>query len=106
MKTEIQRAAIARACGITEIWSHALPVKVIRCDVPDYPNDLNAMHEAEKTLTHQEQAVYTQKLMDAVSRSARANDGTIVKLIESWFWHATATQRAEAFLRTKGLWAA
>ena len=56
-------------------------------DLPDYLNDLNAMHEAEKTL-HTDGGLWG------------AYCGYLVK-DGSWFntVHATASQRAEAFLK-------
>jgi hypothetical protein len=56
--------------------------------VPSYTTDLNAMHEAEKTLTHAEMALYMAWLP--------VHDYHCIR--------ATAAQRAEAFRRTKGLW--
>lgn len=56
-------------------------------DVPDYLSDLNAMHEAEKVLTLEQKSVYCLELN---------------KLIYGMC--ATAAQRAEAFLKTLGLW--
>jgi hypothetical protein len=63
--------------------------------LPDYLNDLNAMHEAEKMLTESQSAQYERRLMG--SRS-------FVGAAEFWIYHATAAQRAEAFLRTIGKW--
>jgi hypothetical protein len=60
------------------------------CDTPDYPNDLNAMHEAEKTCIIGDEATeekYWLCLYDATHRTR-------------WPFDATAAQRAEAFLRT------
>jgi hypothetical protein len=68
---------------------------------PDYCNDLNAMHEAEKVLTHDQQVQFSVelgKLTTSHLPSSRAAwmDFTIA--------HATAAQRREAFLRTLGKW--
>ena len=64
--------------------------------LPDYCNDLNAMHEAEKVLT-------PEQLVDYCAFSLRVATGegcvTDYKMIR-----ATAAQRAEAFLRTIGKW--
>ena len=60
--------------------------------VPDYLNDLNAMHEAEKVLTVQQRGEMTLNIMHSNC------DGYWPQL------HATAQQRAEAFLRTIGKW--
>jgi len=59
-------------------------------DIPDYLNDLNAMHEAEKSLTEEQLELYTYWL------SHSCGLGTYTR--------ATAAQRAEAFLRTLNLW--
>ena len=61
--------------------------------IPEYPADLNAMHESEKVLIADEPpAVW--------SLYGRYLD----KLTNRIPWHATAAQRAEAFLRTLNLW--
>jgi len=68
-----------------------------RCSNPEcaynkglnYCNDLNAMHEAEATLTDDQ--------LWRMARNIERND-------EQWYFRATARQRAEAFLRTLGLW--
>jgi hypothetical protein len=60
---------------------------------PDYLNDLNAMHEAEKVLNGHEQNDYCFTIMDI-----QKSGGGFRRL------HATAAQRAEAFLRTLNLW--
>jgi hypothetical protein len=105
MKPEKQRIAVAEACGWTVSangwWSHptlpdnggAMP------DAPDYLNDLNAMHEAEKVLTQQQRIEYVRDLGYIwTGRNDRA-------LPNWWFVHdATAAQRARAFLRTIGKW--
>ena len=57
--------------------------------LPDYLNDLNAMHEAEKVI--RERADRVDSYLDQL-------DGAMSGV------HATAAQRAEAFLRTLGLW--
>jgi len=54
----------------------------------DYLNDLNAMHEAEKVLTAKQKGRYAHLLTGSCGRA----------------WDATATQRAQAFLKTLGLW--
>lgn len=62
--------------------------------VPDYCNDLDAMHEAEKTLIG--------KLINGF----RA-EGIYENILDRRFkvsWHAAARQRAETFVRTIGKW--
>jgi hypothetical protein len=61
----------------------------------DYCNDLNAMHEAEKTLFPYYARVYANKL--ARVTGADYSDDTE-------YFCATARQRAEAFLLTLGKW--
>ena len=109
MTPKQQRIAIAEACG----WHHTHITGNCPCgihpklksdsddyqqQVPDYPNDLNAMHEAEKTLSQYNRDTYGRKL--ACLKSSEGFDDT------SHFTscHATASQRAEAFLRTIGRW--
>ena len=117
MTPEAQRIAIAKACGWAQIklrlkkdydtvWSGVIPnagefdsqgALENAFELPDYLNDLNAMNEAEKTLvpnSHEEQ-MYWGSLgwnFDMTVADAR-NLG-----------HATAAQRAEAFLRAIGKW--
>ena len=65
--------------------------------LPDYCNDLNAMHEAEKVLTDEQSKAYTETLWVIVKRESTSKT--------RWqLWHATADQRAEAFLKTIGKW--
>lgn len=67
--------------------------------LPDYLNELNAMHEAEKTLTKEQCNQFNSLLMDTkLPRKEMTSES------EKWSWHATAAQRAEAFLRTIGKW--
>ena len=63
-------------------------VRSVHHSVPRYCTDLNAMHEAEKYFNDPQ-------LMDEYTENI-----TIVMDGVGWIWHATAAQRAEAFLRT------
>ena len=123
MSPEAQRIAIAEACG----WQfHAIcksynrtPATVARnlkllgtveggpwdqAIVPDYLNNLNAMHEAEKMLDPllPEQSDERSKLFESyeleIEHLCDCSDPAISPI------HATAAQRAEAFLRTTGKW--
>ena len=110
MNTEKQRIAIAEACG----WKNADHPDVMKLkqgwtmpekwcmdpngvlqfnhNRPDYLNDLNAMHEAERVLPQDLRARWMIQLC---------------KITEDAFWsttRATASQRAEAFLRALGKW--
>lgn len=108
MKPEAQRIAIAQACGWKLVmdnplyepyWEDPKGNKIgvscgMRC--PDYLNDLNAMHEAENSLSHIEQCQFAEQLFRAMVGEHGVSD--FMKI------HATAAQRAEAFLRTIGKW--
>lgn len=109
MTDEQINAAIAKACGWTQIEQHPPDDtlygqhpsctdevnKYYEYPIPNYCNDLNAMHEEEKVLNVIQWSRYTQLL-----NSSYQNNDPIMKAI----CHATARQRAEAFLRTLGKW--
>ena len=96
MRPEAQRIAIAKACGYTqgvgmnglEWWTNR---EGVHDEPPDYPNDLNAMHEAEETL-----GSYIPSFMRYLD--------TLKDISPLCGVRATAAQRAEAFLRTIGKW--
>lgn len=116
MTQEEQKVAIATACG----WSHIENISTIRIGgtyvgypsknpilgerqkLPDYINDLNAMHEAEKAL--QDKCLFWPDYVDELSKMFRV--GFPGKDATNWsqMCHATAAQRAEAFLKTIGKW--
>ena len=117
MTPEAQRIAIAKACG----WQHCTvnhhstgmflkgtligtsPDSERTQTVPDYLNDLNAMHEAWMTLDRKQRVAFSRELRQVVvlhGGVASCFNEDIVALCEN----ATAAQRAEAFLRTMGLW--
>ena len=92
---EQQRIAIAEACGWTD--TPIVDGKYGQTDVPDYLNDLNAMHEVEKVLTEEQRIAYSNHTYDVACKVQRET--------EKWRWISlTAKQRAEAFLKTIGLW--
>jgi hypothetical protein len=66
--------------------------------LPNYLEDLNAMHDAEETLTKAEWPVYREKL-----RALALSGNRLVWQICKAELHHNAAQRAEAFLQTKGL---
>lgn len=127
MTPEAQRIAIAIAVGITpEViaawidWDLALKQyqfaeitgaeflrRHIRIDpappLPYYTYDLNAMHEAENTLSNVrgcEYAVWLHKLILGTTVIEEVCNLTCYFRT----LHATAAQRAEAFLKTIGKW--
>mgnify|MGYP006921389391 CR=1 FL=1 len=63
--------------------------------VPRYCNDLNAMHEAEETLTQDQQDEYDYHLSEITAPITGERWPAI---------HSTARSRAEAFLRTIAKW--
>jgi len=113
MTPEAQQLAIAEACGWREAFpKHSDPhaetkrggillpyywvneITHARAEkLPDYLNDLNAIHEAEK-------------LVDAIKYYEQLYicDKTGSFIGYKHLWHATAAQRAEAFLRFLGKW--
>ena len=105
MKPEQQRIAIAEACG-TMRWSYALPKKCVGASVPDYLNDLNAMHEAESQSfnTAQRENFACHLLNIVVGEEFQRGDFVSITGVGLILTHATAAQRAEAFLRAIGKW--
>lgn len=109
MTPEAQRIAIAEACGWKfsphwtlsgqDCYEHPSHDPKPVSQLPNYPNDLNAMHEAEMTLNWNEQESFqADNYRDALTKEC-GHDRDIIHV-------ATAAQRAEAFLRTIGKWEA
>jgi hypothetical protein len=98
MTPEAQKIAISEACG--KRYHKPTPEEIASGSYyqyePDYLNDLNAIHEAEKVLTLDLLRRMTIELHDVMVRHPELD----------WIpvHHATAAQRAEAFLKTLGLW--
>lgn len=116
MSPEAQRIAVAETCGWCDIstqcpWEKcAHPVgqlfgklNGVSGYVPDYPNDLNAMHEAEKMLTGEQRIDYWNKVIAICDRDMGL-PGKRWAATTFFIIHATAAQRCEAFLRTIGKW--
>jgi hypothetical protein len=126
MNKEKQRITIAEACGWTEILRpcdeayHDLPTDTLglvmgrvcgirpggihienAAPLPEYLNDLNAMHEAEKVLTYEQAEEFVEQLYLADQKNNLAENPP------PWRFNvasATSAQRAEAFLKTIGKW--
>jgi hypothetical protein len=99
MKPEKQRIAIAEACGFKcSEYSDELGQLVAEF-TPDYLNDLNAMHEAEKVLTKNKSMEYAFRLADSWILNGEDKQPDLVR-----GFCATAAERAEAFLKTIGKW--
>lgn len=105
MTPEQQRIAIAEYCGWKdETYNFSAWFKYDKDNFepiaessspPDYLNDLNAMHEAEKVLNKELFEVYYTNL---------CTSSNCLTLGVRAFTSATSQQRAEAFLRTIGKW--
>ena len=83
-------------------WPSSASVRVI----PNYLKDLNAMHEAEAELWDKGLAMeFTNQLVGIVcsARGFRRDKSTVDDHLMC-LSHATAAQRAEAFLKTLNLW--
>jgi hypothetical protein len=114
MNKEKQKIAIAEACGWTQIEPCTCCAGVSRGyqptpgahkkHLPDYLNDLNAMHEAEKTLTDEQIARWQRDLWLTCENDFYALEACAPPIVLRRFISATAAQRAEAFLRTIGKW--
>jgi hypothetical protein len=96
-------AEIAEVCGWTDIFEHPefglmgveSETHGCRTAIENYTHDLNAMHEAEKTLTGLNCHAFCEWLLDIVADSP------------DHLWEvltASSRQRAEAFLKTLGKW--
>ena len=99
--------AIAEACGWRkEDGVYMWTVNRIDCTCPelwDWCNDLNAMHDAE-SLLYRMGPEFARQLLEIVSRDA--GPGVLYAHGSFAHVHATARQRAEAFLLTLGKWSA
>ena len=108
MNKEQQRIAIAEACGWTECqlikgydgeqdpYGVAPNKSPILRETPDYLNDLNAMHEAERML-------YARPNKTDGKVWAYVYENHLINITTTEII-ATAAQRAEAFLKTLNLW--
>jgi len=105
MTNEQINRAIAEACG----W-HCNPFGLWGIDFsdgvsgspPDYLNDLNAMHDAEKMLNFEQAQFFEYHLCDIVIKENDVLENPLP--LRFSVCHAIARQRAEAFLRTLGKW--
>ena len=99
-----QRAAIAIACGIVthDQWGplYRTPQGLVR-DCPDFHNDLNAIAEARKILTPDQQVQFSIEVGKIVTRSLRVNQA---QWMDFCLIDAASSRQCEAFLRTIGKW--
>lgn len=110
MKDEQINIAIAEKCGYNDVKQRIAEgtIKVITGfkepwqdeEIPDYCNDLNAMHEAWETLTLVKKRQFETELYRVIICDGDYNRNDDAMKITN----ASARQRAEAFLQTLGLW--
>lgn len=111
MNPEAQRIAVAEACGwkIADRVHPDIKLQAYLCwirpgneewqeeELPDYLNDLNAMHDAVTSLDQSQKNYFVNILDDLIETEKQPE--------RDFAWcNATAAQRAEAFLRTLNLW--
>ena len=105
MTDEQINAAIAEACGWKakgKNWLTPNGTPVFASDVPNYCADLNEMHEAEKVLDYERAESFADIMYNLC-----ADQNSQLENPMPWRFavcHATARQRAEAFLRTLDKW--
>ncbi len=109
MTQDEKRIKIAEACGWQRVdqrggapfaWKNPSVGLGNGGFLPDYLNDLNAMHEAEKVLSTEQVQAYAVYLVDMCETLKPARQ----PMQPQCTWHATAAQRAEAFGKTLNLW--
>lgn len=71
--------------------------------LPDFLNDLNAMHEAEKVLNREQQMEYI-TLINRMRNDVARQSQDWYQLEPFWQVHSTAGERAEAFLKCLEAW--
>lgn len=92
------------------VYPHDEPVTKHPVPVPNYFGSLDSIHEAEKTLTPKQWGDYEQTLRKIIQHECDREECYVpgaerAQLIAGfWFYHATAQQRSEAFLRALNLW--
>ena len=117
MTQDEMRIVIAEKCGWKYEYSgaskelrywrlpHFSPLQEVTWhELPDYPNDLNAIHCAEDVLTQEQQEKYAHELSQIVPQNFNAGPidegGPDLMCHRDWdVLHATASQRTEAFCR-------
>lgn len=116
MTQEQKRILIAEACGWKRHYNTDTQWRydgdgpddwIVVDELPDYFNDLNAMHEARSTLASDKLRQYGLELNQLCVAKMRA-DGCITQADfdnqPCWIFHTDAAMQAEAFGRTLGLW--
>lgn len=115
MTPQAQRIAIAEACGWKTkphngklVWYHPDFTDYgwyYESELPDYLNDLNAMHEAWLSLSGNQRTRFQVELRRVVlNKFYHHYLGSLSWEEEAKVANTTASQRAEAFLRTINKW--
>ena len=114
MTPEKQRVVIAEACGWQRCYVNSdefygVNPNGIYTIMPNYPFSLNAMHDAEKFILSTDLYIqYVNYLFRSVGLNRTYYMGATPEVFPAdrqfAVFHATAAQRAEAFLRTIGKW--
>lgn len=117
MTEEEKRKMIAEACGWSRVWNEDANednehwvwknpdgIFVRDCFVPNYFHDLNAMHEAEKSIPVILQDRYVHFLAEAVIDFRLTKFKKLRNELIFIVARATAANRAEAFGLVLGLW--
>ena len=101
MKPEEQKVAIAYYCKLPLFDGYS---GLANHELPNYLEDLNAMHDAEKVLRNNQFHFvdYLRELWCVIHPNVKYTGD--LGYIGFDFVNATASQRAEAFLRTIGKW--
>ncbi len=115
MNPERMRVKIAEVCGwktqreswpsgekITWLAPYQVAGYLGSYSPPDYFNDLNAMHEAEKFIADRIEEYVEEVRAVILEKSLYLKTKDERKMLYPMF--ATAAQRAEAFLKTLGRW--
>jgi hypothetical protein len=109
MTDEKINIAIAEACGMRGVWEKK--ITSCGCDgqwdyfnpqgnrLPDYCNDLNAMHEAVLSVLNVASSQLNWDYCRILGEVTGSGEHVTTALV-----HSTAAQRAEAFLKTINKW--
>lgn len=100
------------SCASWQAYAESYGMEFIDDELPDYLNDLNAMHEVERNMTDLQKIQFTDILYNKVGRELLDWTGcyypgelpTIDLMVIFETLHTSAAQRAEAYLRTIGKW--
>jgi len=98
LSDEERRIRTAIICREKFLGPMPMNTKMVIDQLPDYLNDLNACHEAEKTMTPDQLDQYESRLNRIVDADWIALPSTIETYIYSCRFHASSKQRNTTFL--------